>query len=217
VAQTIFTPFHYKTSRRLRHFFYSLTAILWVLAFVAAIVPVVPHIVYRLSPQTPIALAKTIGSTADLHKAPTLAAPNPVALPPKNPELPKENRLVIPHIGIDGVIHEGTDWENILKDGIWRVPEFAGPESGKPVILAAHRWGYVSWSNSFRKLNSFYNLPKLENGDEIQIVWNQRSYTYKVYKSQTGTEITDYEADLILYTCQLWDSPIRVFRYAKRI
>lgn len=217
MSQTIFTPFHYKTSRRLRLFFYSLTGILWVLAFVSAIIPVLPHVAYRLSPQTPIALAKTLGSTTDPKQAPSLADPIKTNLPPKNPDLPKENRLVIPHIGVDGVIHEGTDWENILKDGIWRVPEFADPESGKPVILAAHRWGYVSWTNSFRRLNSFYNLPKLQNGDEIQIVWNQRSFTYKVYDSQTGTQITDYSADLILYTCQLWDSPVRVFRYAKRI
>ena len=86
-----------------------------------------------------------------------------------------------------------------------------------PIILAAHRWGYLEWSASFRKLNSFYNLPQLKVGDTIKVVWDQRPFEYKVYSVETGTQITDYNAKLILYTCQLWNSPVRFFVYANRV
>ncbi|HLE49636.1 MAG TPA: sortase, partial [Patescibacteria group bacterium] len=133
----------------------------------------------------------------------------------------------------------------ILKTGVWRVPDFGTPEDdgpsepvergadsqigpselvergadsqiGLPIILAAHRFGYVTWTNSFRTLNSFYSLPKLKVGDRVEIVWNQRKYVYEIYKEETGTAITDYTADLILYTCDLWNSPTRIFKYARR-
>lgn len=138
--------------------------------------------------------------------------------PDIDPSLPKENGLIIEKIGVKGQLHEGTDWENILKLGIWRVPDFGTPEDdSKPLILAAHRWGYLDWSPAFRKLNSFYSLPNLKIGDTIKVIWNQRPYEYKVYSTSTGTKITEYNANLILYTCQLWNSPVRFFVYANRI
>lgn len=178
-----------------------------------ALIPIFPHILYRLSPSTPDTLAKTIATTVSASAS---AQPNPLPMPPIDSNLAATPLLVIDKIGVNGAIHEGSDWEEALKDGIWRVPNFGTPEAGKPIILAAHRWGYLSWSNTFRRLNSFYNLPKLEEGDKIEIDWNQRHYYYAIYKSETGEAITDYSADLILYTCQLWDSPIRVIKYARR-
>ena len=38
-----------------------------------------------------------------------------------------------------------------------------------------------------------------------------------LYEEEVGEKITNYSADLILYTCQLWNSPIRIIKYAKRI
>ena len=180
-------------------------------------------------------------------------------LPLFDPSLPKENGLLIEKIGVRGEIHEGENWAEILKTGVWRVPDFGTPEDdgpsepvergadsqngpselvergadsqigpselvergadsqiGLPIILAAHRFGYVTWTNSFRTLNSFYSLPKLKVGDRVEIVWNQRKYVYEIYKEETGTAITDYTADLILYTCDLWNSPTRIFKYARR-
>lgn len=215
MSQTIYTPFHYKTSKKIRNLFYLLTGIFWASAVIALLIPLLPHLFYRILPQTPQVLAQTIAITTT--KPQTQPEPEKVPLPKLDTNLPKENRLVIPQIGVDGVIHEGSNWEDILKDGIWRVPEYGNPEAGKPIIMAAHRWGYVSWTNTFRRQNSFYNLPNLKEGEEIAIIWNQRFYKYKIYKADSGTEITDYSADLILYTCQLWDSPVRIFRYAKRI
>ncbi len=215
----------------------------WFLALIFALLPSWPYLYYRLSPQASSDLATTIANTTtspstiydlpsitpSLSPSPSIAYNPPstkpsLPLPPLNPSLPTQNGLLIDKIGVKGEIHEGEDWEKILKTGIWRVPNFATPstiydlQSTKPlpIILAAHRWGYLEWSASFRKLNSFYNLPKLVEGDKIELIWEQRKYKYVVKAVSTGTEITDYSHDLILYTCQLWNSPVRFFVYASR-
>jgi hypothetical protein len=206
--------------------FVTIGILLWLSAIILALLPSWPHLFYRLFPGTSDALASTLASTFSLNEA---TASSPIhntgyiipntspRLPDVDPSLPKDNGLIIDKIGVKGAIHEGTDWEAILKTGIWRVPDFGTPESNQlPIILAAHRWGYLDWSAAFRKLNSFYSLPKLVVGDTIEIIWNQRPYTYKIYAISSGTKITDYSANLILYTCQMWDSPVRIFVYANR-
>lgn len=202
---------------------------LWVLTVIFVATPIWPYVYYRLSPGTSDTLAATIGNTVseialpanltNLTNLPNSTNPKlEQILPVFDPSLPEDNGIIIDKIGVRGQIHEGENWAAILKTGVWRVPDFGTPEDARqPVILAAHRWGYVTWTNSFRTLNSFYNLPKLNIGDQIQIVWNQRKYIYEIYGSEIGDKITDYSANLILYTCELWNSPTRIFKYAKRI
>jgi len=139
--------------------------------------------------------------------------------PPFDPSLTKTPTLIIDSIGVHAEIQEGTDPEKALQKGPWRVPEFATPdEEGLPVIIASHRWGGIGWNEQQRTRKSFYNLPKTKVGDRIEIIWDQRKYEYEIYKAEEGEEITDYDADLILYTCKLyWESPIRIFRYATRV
>ncbi|HBC44657.1 TPA: hypothetical protein DCZ81_00620 [Candidatus Collierbacteria bacterium] len=224
--------------------FATLGVTFWTLTAIFALLPSWPHLYYRLSPQTSSLLASTIASTAiqaqesltrpssptpsvipDLIRDPSL--PNVSnTLPSVDPSLPAENGLIIDEIGVRGEIHESEDVQTVLKQGIWRVPNFSSPSDncqlspencGRPIILAAHRWGYLEWTPAFRKLNSFYNLPRLKVGDTIKIIWEQRQFEYKIYSTETGTRITDYSANLILYTCQLWNSPVRFFVYANRI
>lgn len=203
--------------------FITLGIVLWFSATLLALLPSWPHLFYRLFPQTSSILASTIATTVTAAQIP-LSTPSAIpitqepVLPDIDPALPKENGLIIDKIGVKGEIHEGTDWQTLLKKGIWRVPDFGTPEeTTRPLILAAHRWGYLDWSAAFRQLNSFYNLPKLAIGDTVDVVWNQRPYHYKIYATETNTKITDYTADLILYTCQMWNSPERFFVYATRI
>jgi len=204
--------------------FVSLGITFWALATIFALLPSWPHLYYRLFPNVSGTLASTIASTISKENLPSLTSPisTPdileVPLPDVDSSLPKENGLIIDKIGVKGEIHEGADWESTLKLGVWRVPDFGTPEdSDKPVILAAHRWGYLQWSAAFRKLNSFYSLPKITVGDTLRVIWDQRPYEYKVYSTSTGTKITEYNANLILYTCQLWNSPERFFVYANKI
>lgn len=211
-------------------FYKHLGVFLWSLAALFALLPSWPHLYYRLSPNASQTLASTIASTTNTAlpipsvtenpKPTSTTKPQPTAtpLPPVDPSLPSKNGLIINSIGVKGEINEGEDWEKILKKGIWRVPNFGSPSADdhKPIIIAAHRWGYLEWSAQFRKLNSFYNLPKLNEGDKIELIWDQRKYIYEVTTTTTDTEITDYDYDLILYTCQLWNSPVRFFVFATR-
>lgn len=204
--------------------FVSFGVFLWLSAIILALLPSWPHLYYRLFPTTSGELASTIAQTVDpviarneMTKQPPTVEIKPI-LPDFDPALPKENGLIIDKIGVKGLIHEGTDWEKILRLGIWRAPDFGTPdENDLPIIIAAHRFGYIDWSAGFRKLNSFYSLPKLAVGDTIKVIWGQRPYEYKVYSVSSGTKITEYKANLILYTCQMWNSPERFFVYANRI
>jgi sortase (surface protein transpeptidase) len=143
-----------------------------------------------------------------------------VFTPAFDSSLSVENELVIPSIGVNTRINEAekNKYEDALTKGVWRVPDFAAPQDqDKPIILAAHRFGYLNWSDIYRHKNSFFNLPKLKNGDTVEIIWNQRKYTYEVYSLQEGDSITDYSADLILYTCRDLTSSVRIFRYARLV
>ena len=145
---------------------------------------------------------------------------NSVNIPPFDAGLPKVNSLVIPSIGVDTEVQEATlnNYEDALRKGVWRVSDFGAPDTlGEPIILAAHRFGYLAWTNSYRHLNSFYNLPKIKVGDVVEIDWSQRKYLYEVYATSEGSEILDYSADLILYTCETLTGENKVFVYAKRL
>ncbi len=138
--------------------------------------------------------------------------------PEYDPNLPEENRIVISSIGVDTQVEEATaeNYEVALRKGVWRVSDFGTPHGREmPTILAAHRYGYLRWNNSYRRENSFFNLPKLNLNDKVEIVWRQRKYVYEIYAQERGEEITDYSADLILYTCESLNSPVRLFKYAR--
>ena len=138
--------------------------------------------------------------------------------PAFDPTLSPENWLIVDSIGVNSAIGENTyaNLEETLRDGPWRVPDFGTPFTREnPTIIAAHRYGYLAWTNQYRRERSFFNLPKVKEGDRIEVVWNRRKYIYEVYADSEGEEITDYRADLILYTCKFLDSDTRIFKYAK--
>lgn len=137
--------------------------------------------------------------------------------PAFDPTLSKTNNLSIPSIGVKTPLQEATyeNYEDALRRGVWRVSDFGAPGEAKPVILAAHRYGYLAWTNQFRRENSFFNLPKLKVGDLVTIVWHQRKYTYEIYAEEKGKQISDYSANLILYTCVTLTGEERIFKYAR--
>jgi len=185
--------------------------------------PVVQYVYYRVRPATSEKLAAVLRDAQAKEEVEWVrvgAEPTPQLapdwLPEKDESLPGGQYLSIPIIGVDTVLWEGKteDYEMVLRKGVWRVPEMPKPDEGQPVILAAHRFGYLEWTNEYRRKNSFFNLPKLVPGDEIEIVWDQRRFTYRVERVAEGEEIEDYYSDLILYTCKFLVSPVRIFVYA---
>lgn len=201
--------------------------VLWILATVFILVPSFPYIWYRINNDATGDEVETIvtpteedadsdSSFADIIEK-YQEDEDEVDLPEFDESLSNTNTLIISKIGVNGEIHEGTNAKATLEEGIWRVNDFGTPEDKTSIILAAHRFGYIYWSNDFRRTQSFFNLPKTGVGDHIEIVWNQRKYEYEIYRAEDSTVIQDYDADLILYTCRMFNSPVRVFRYARRV
>ncbi|MDD3661985.1 MAG: sortase [Candidatus Dojkabacteria bacterium] len=194
-----------------------------ILATLLFVAPILPYLWYRLNTDATEQEITTIETPVD--QTDTTPQPDPhldppaetVTLPPFDPALPTLNTLLIPSIGVDSPVHEGTDATAALENGVWRAPEFGTPEDTATIILAAHRFGYLSWTTDFRTKRSFYNLPKTGVGDRVEIIWNQRKYIYEIYRAEDSTAIVDYDADLVLYTCRMFNSPVRVFRYAQRV
>jgi hypothetical protein len=138
--------------------------------------------------------------------------------PPLDPSLPEGTWIYIPKIGVETEAQATIDPNEALDTGVWMVPDFGvpSPDVQDPIIMAAHRFGWQWWwQDEYWRKHSFYLLTDTQPGDRVEIVHNQRKWTYEIYAGEEGTEITDYEADLILYTCKFLNSPIRYFRYAR--
>ena len=186
------------------------------ISFVLILIPISPYIWYRLNPKatteeiTQLVVPVTQEVIEEVEEEDTL--------PPLDTSLPEGYRVLISRIGVNSTVTASKNYEDALKKGSWIVPGYGTPEQDSlPIIIASHRFGYASWDIEKRNKISFYNLPKTKIGDTITIYWNQREYTYKIYRAEEKTYISDYEADLILYTCKYFNSPVRIFRYAQRV
>lgn len=204
--------------------FAGMALALWGIFAVLSSYPVGLYLYYSVVPKTVELLAKSLQQTSkeiivEARTAPVMVEPQLIDQVTRDTSLPEGHYLSIPKIGVDTILWESSSdsYEQVLRKGVWRVPEFADPTlvgQGRPMILAAHRFGYLEWTQAYRLKNSFYELPKLKAGDTIEVVWNQHRYSYKVSLVKEGTEIDDYSSDLILYTCKFLVSPVRIFVYA---
>ena len=200
---------------------YTFLGMLFILISITLIlIPTTPYIIYRLKPsKTEEEVEKIVADLGEYieetEDIPTEEIPEE---DPIDESLPRENYLIIDNILTYSPITEESNYTEALKLGTWIVPDFGTPEENdKPIILAAHRFGYIYWDRETREKISFVNLPKTGVGDIVEIIWEQRKYSYEIYKTEESTYISDYDADLILYTCKYFSSPERIFRYAKRI
>jgi hypothetical protein len=201
-----------------------LTLVIAVSLLIAGIL-IIPDLYFRFSPAdtleiTPTEEGSPLGGEFAQGTVPALASPSPSpALPPQDFTLPEGRWLVIPRIGVRTELQETENSEEALAKGVWMVPEYGQPgDTTMPMILAAHRFGWQWWwQTDYWKYHSFYLLPDTEPGDLIEIIDDQRKYTYEIYAGEEGEEITDYDAHLILYTCKFLNSPSRHFRYARLV
>ena len=198
-------------------FLAKLTKILAIVGIIFLLISFLPSVWYQFVSGGATKISRFLAGPV-APKQTALTTPQDDYQPAFNPNLPTQNRVKIPSAKIETPILEAVpeNFEEALKKGVWRVPDFGTPANReKPTILAAHRYGYLAWSIAYRLKNSFYSLPKLKAGDTVEIIWRQRKYVYAVYKESKGEEIDDYTADLILYTCEALNSPIRIFKYAR--
>lgn len=123
----------------------------------------------------------------------------------------------IPSIGVSTTIYESQDAEKALEYGVWRDPTMSTPDRyGKPIVMAAHRWGSESLSWEWRYQNLFNKFDQLQPGSTVEITWNNKIYTFKIRSIDQNFVVEEY-ADLILYTCVYYGSPERYIVYADRI
>lgn len=120
----------------------------------------------------------------------------------KSVSKPVPNTLLIPKIGVKIPIIESESEEYGLDHGAWKLPKSSTPEESGNMILTGHRFKYLPPSNL-----TFYLFHKLEAGDIASIIWNNKTYLYRIKEKkvispddisvlkQTKTPI------LTMYTC----------------
>jgi sortase A len=149
-------------------------------------------------------LALAVAPMLPVYIAPN--AENNDILRADNPQ--KINTIYIEKIGVNIPFMKGG--LETLRHGAWhRFPERGDPENGGNFILSAHRFQLgLTPLNTVRK-SPFYNLHKLDVGDNISITYNNRIYQYAVTEKfdvqRTAIEIEAPSSDhkLTLYSCSL--------------
>lgn len=167
--------------------------------------PLLPNILFAFRDTTPEVIAPYSGQLAEIVGSSTTT------------EIPTDNRLVIPTIGIDEAILESNNIGVIDNGGTWRRPNTSSPSKGSNTVIVGHRFYGLNGS-------TFYNLDKLKINDSIAIYWEGKEYLYSVTDvkvvspSAVEIEAPTADAQLTLYTCTpLWTAKDRLVITAKPI
>jgi LPXTG-site transpeptidase (sortase) family protein len=191
----------------LRQFNNLLSLVIFVLALYIIVAPFTPQLSYYWQHFTNkndgIKYSSSLATeTLGEAKAQTLQAP------------PTDNHLVIPTIGVDSLVNEGTD-PNLLNLGLWHRPNTSTPDKGSNTVVVAHRFQYTSGPATF------YSLDKVAVGDKALLFWGnpgeRYEYLYEAVSSDvvsaTAVEIENSTTDpmLTLYTCTpIWTAKDRL-------
>ena len=115
--------------------------------------------------------------------------------------LPRQNRLVIPKIGVDIEILSSDNEAWALNLGAWHMDRTGTPDSGN-MVISAHRFRYRPPSQK-----TFYLLDKVVIGDNFIIYWHEQEYDYVVTDTKIvasdDTSILNQtdENQVTLFTC----------------
>lgn len=168
--------------------FLSLTSLL--VGLVILSIPFTPWILYHVfTPEPSFPYPTKLAGTSLLPDVPDAIKP-----------LPRENRLVIPKIGVDVEVVEGQD-ERALWRGIWHLPQTSSPDRGGNTVLTGHRFQYLAGPRTL------YLLDQLVEGDLIIIYWQGVEYDYRVFGRRVvnpdAVEILDNtpKPQLTIFTC----------------
>ncbi len=137
----------------------------------------------------------------------------------ENKPVPKENRLVIPSIGVNMAILEGPTEQVLDRGGIWRIPTGANPSQGSNTVLSGHRWQYLPPSG-----RTLYLLDKVQIGEPIIVYWEGQEYDYRVARrevvdpSRTDIQNPTDQPQLTIFTCTpLFSTKQRLVLYGELI
>jgi LPXTG-site transpeptidase (sortase) family protein len=163
-------------------------------------------ITYPLLPKISFEVKKAKGFN---HQPYTVAVVNNQAIADSN--MPSDNRLVIPSIGLDSPILEGQN-ESTVNGGVWRRPNGSEPSVGGNTVMVGHRFRYFGDASQV-----FYNLDKVNINDQIIVFWDKQAYKYQVQDisivspNNSSVEAGSSKAKLTLYTCTpIWTSKNRL-------
>ncbi len=119
-----------------------------------------------------------------------------------NKPTPQDNRLVIPSIGIDMSILEGSTEKVLDRGGIWRIPGTSNPTKGSNTVLSGHRWQYLPPSS-----RTLYLLDKVQIGEPAIIYWQGQEYDYRIARREvvdpgrTDIQNATTNPQLTIFTC----------------
>ena len=167
--------------------------------------PYIPALVYAFTPKPVV-----VPATLELYSLPAEFLDSA-----KN----KEHVLYIPKINVNQKIIE-TDRIQNVHENVWRFPTTSTPDAAGNTVMLAHRYRTLGGQSE----STFYNLPKLENGDNLYVAWQGQIYIYTVDDTMVVTpkdiwilDPTD-EPMLTLYTCTpLWTAENRFVVRSKLI
>lgn len=124
----------------------------------------------------------------------------------------KIDRILIPSIEVELELNTN---EGYLRFGGW-VQNLN--TNNFPLVIAAHRFGVDYLQEDYNVHQTMFNVDKLKIGDEAEIYWEGQKYVYKVkdiYRGSNNKPLKDSE--ILLYTCEFWDSPERVFTVWEKV
>lgn len=99
--------------------------------------------------------------------------------PKVDKSLTQNFQLVIPKIGVNWNILDGTDNPDaLLLKGFWHYPSTSYPDERSNTAVLGHRWVYKKGDP-----RSLYSLDKLVEGDLITVNYKQKKFNYKMKKS----------------------------------
>lgn len=127
-----------------------------------------------------------------------------------NQATPTQNSLVIPSMLLNTPILESAvrNEYSTLDQGVWRWPLGSTPDQGGNTILIGHRFTYTN------PRGIFYELNKVNVGDQIGVFWSGKEYLYTVSSTsvvppnQTSILAQTTQPELTLYTCTPTWNPI---------
>ena len=149
------------------------------------------------------------------YEAPIVSSKPTVPTPKAtSPTAPQNNSLFIPALAMQEAVHEGASIYT-LRYGVWHLPQSSTPDKGGNTVLAGHRFTYAGAA-------VFYNLDKVQAGNDIYMYWNHLRYHYQVSAvrvvapTEISVEAPTAQPMLTIYTCTpLWSTKQRLVIQAK--